>query len=79
MESQMSRSAKLNISLMIAGSLMWLGAAAADPLLTKPQIAKAADRIEACLAKESASKPCRSSGFPIATPNALFSRPTIRA
>ena len=35
--------------------LIWGPGAAADPLLTKAQIAKAATRIEACLAKQSKS------------------------
>lgn len=36
-------------------SLLWASAAAADPLLTKAQIDKAASRIEACLAKQGKS------------------------
>src|SRR5437868_266905 len=47
--------------LVIASLLLTSTFAAADPLLTKAQIAKAADRIEACLAKQAAKSPAKPS------------------
>jgi uncharacterized protein YecT (DUF1311 family) len=47
--------------LVIASLLLAARPAAADPLLTTPQIAKAAAKIEACLAKEAAKSPSKPS------------------
>lgn len=43
------------LAAVIAGLLLGASAANADPLLTKAQIAKAADKIEACLTKQAAA------------------------
>lgn len=43
------------LAAVIAGLLLGASAANADPLLTKAQIDKAADRIEACLTKQAAA------------------------
>ena len=47
--------------LVIASPLLTPIFAAADPLLTKPQIDKAAAKIEACLAREAAKSPSKPS------------------
>jgi uncharacterized protein YecT (DUF1311 family) len=45
----------LALTIFAIGLLAWSTAGSADPLLTKAQIAKAAGKIEACLAKQAAA------------------------
>ena len=52
---------RARLLILIAASLLLAATAGADPLLTKPQIAKAAAEVEACLAKEATKSPSKPS------------------